>query len=429
MSQNPIRVLLVDDIADLRHNMEKLLLLEADIEVIGSAGTGEEGIELAKRLKPDVVIMDINMPGIDGITAAEILNQEVPGVQIIMMSVQGETDYMRRSMLAGAREFLIKPATSDEIVTSIRRVYKLKPASLNHAAPLVPVAAATPGTGVGANAREPEVRRGEVIAVFGTKGGVGTSSIATNIAVSILELDPHARIAMLDGNTEFGDLTVLLNLTAKRTIVDLLSVEELDPQFVEDLFTTHATGIRVIPGSSPAEAELVTGEQIKRVLKVLRERFDFIVVDTRPTFMDPVLTLLDHADTIVLVTTADIPSIRNARLFFEVTEQLGYKKDKIKLIVNKYERQGSVSSQAIQGSVKHPVVSELPRDDEAAGLAIQRGLPTVIGSPKSPLTHAYRNLARSLTGLEAPVAEERRQTQARKAPAKKKSLLARIFGR
>src|SRR5687768_7731879 len=89
MSQAKIRVLLVDDIADTRENMKKLLFFEDDIDVVGSAGTGEEGIALAKELLPDVVIMDINMPGIDGITAAGILSRELPAVQIIMMSVQG----------------------------------------------------------------------------------------------------------------------------------------------------------------------------------------------------------------------------------------------------------------------------------------------------------------------------------------------------
>ena len=104
-----IRVLIVDDIPETRENLRKLLFFESDIEVVGAATSGEEGITLAGELKPDIVLMDINMPGIDGITASEAITQQVPFTQIIMMSVQGEADYLRRSMLAGAREFLIKP--------------------------------------------------------------------------------------------------------------------------------------------------------------------------------------------------------------------------------------------------------------------------------------------------------------------------------
>src|SRR6476620_12535850 len=121
-----IGVLIVDDIADTRENFSKLLLFERDIEVTGTAGSGPEAIEMCRKLRPDVVLMDINMPEMDGIKAAEILSTELPGIGIIMMSVQSEQDYMRRAMLAGAREFLVKPCSGDDLIRSIRHVYKLE---------------------------------------------------------------------------------------------------------------------------------------------------------------------------------------------------------------------------------------------------------------------------------------------------------------
>ena len=120
-----IRVLVVDDIAETRENLKKLLYFEPDMEVVGTAGRGEEAIAATRELRPDIVLLDINMPGMDGIAAGEIISQEVPQSQIIMMSVQGEADYLRRSMLAGAREFLIKPFTSEELASTIHRVHKL----------------------------------------------------------------------------------------------------------------------------------------------------------------------------------------------------------------------------------------------------------------------------------------------------------------
>ena len=147
-----IRVLIVDDIPETRENLRKLLFFESDIEVVDAANSGEEGITMSGELKPDIVLMDINMPGIDGITASEAITQQVPFTQIIMMSVQGEADYLRRSMLAGAREFLIKPFSSDELITSIRRVYELG-ASRREAMP----AAAPPSSTL--EERPPEERR------------------------------------------------------------------------------------------------------------------------------------------------------------------------------------------------------------------------------------------------------------------------------
>ena len=97
-----IRVLIVDDIPETRESLKKMLYFEPDMDVVGTAESGEEGIEMAKQFKPHVVLMDINMPGLDGITASEAITREVPFAQIVMMSVQSEADYLRRSMLAGA---------------------------------------------------------------------------------------------------------------------------------------------------------------------------------------------------------------------------------------------------------------------------------------------------------------------------------------
>jgi pilus assembly protein CpaE len=104
-----IRVVIVDDIPETREHLTKLLGFEPDIEVVGAAASGSEALEMATRLLPDVVLMDINMPGMDGIATTEQLSANVPTTAIVMMSVQGEADYLRRSMLAGAREFLVKP--------------------------------------------------------------------------------------------------------------------------------------------------------------------------------------------------------------------------------------------------------------------------------------------------------------------------------
>ena len=121
-----IRVLIVDDIPETRDHLAKLLGFEPDIDVAGTASSGAEAIEQAAKILPDVILMDINMPDMDGITATERLSTQVPSASVVMMSVQGEADYLRRSMLAGAREFLVKPFSSDELTASIRQVFSPK---------------------------------------------------------------------------------------------------------------------------------------------------------------------------------------------------------------------------------------------------------------------------------------------------------------
>src|SRR5512140_2497071 len=120
-SGEKFRVLIVDDVADTRENVRKLLQFESDIEVVGAARSGMEGVQLAQELDPDVVLMDINMPDLDGIAATEAIRQKSPHTQVVILSVQGDQNYMRRAMLAGARDFLTKPPMGDELVSAVRR--------------------------------------------------------------------------------------------------------------------------------------------------------------------------------------------------------------------------------------------------------------------------------------------------------------------
>src|SRR4030065_632548 len=119
-----IRVVIVDDIAETRENIRKLLQFEPDVEVVGVARTGREAIDISKDVKPDVLLMDINMPDMDGIAATEIIRKLVPFTQIVILSIQNDPNYMRRAMLAGARDILTKPPTIDELNSAIRRAGK-----------------------------------------------------------------------------------------------------------------------------------------------------------------------------------------------------------------------------------------------------------------------------------------------------------------
>src|ERR1041384_4739815 len=116
-----IRVMIVDDVSETRENVRKLLQFESDVEVVGVARTGKEAIQASQDLQPDVVLMDINMPDMDGISATEAIRAKQPSVQVVILSVQGDQNYMRRAMLAGARDFLTKPPMGDELISAIRR--------------------------------------------------------------------------------------------------------------------------------------------------------------------------------------------------------------------------------------------------------------------------------------------------------------------
>ena len=407
---NKIRVLIVDDIPETRENLRKLLFFEPDIEVVGAATSGEESVALATQLKPDVILMDINMPGIDGITATEMITQQLPCVQVIMMSVQGETDYLRRSMQAGAREFLIKPFTSEDLVAAIRRIYQL---GLTRRPKLEPTTSvpSTPGRdGTGTSA-------GRILTVFSPKGGTGCSTLAINLAVALAQQKQGNKVALVDASLQFGDVAVLLNLQVARSIVDLVPhIDELDGEMLETVLVPHGSGVKVLLAPPrPELADQVTPSLVEKVLTGLRNLMSYVVVDTNSIINDITLTTLDLADRIVLVTTPDIPSIKDAKLFFEVADALEYPSSKTILILNKSDPHSGIRAEDIQASIKHPIVAQLPLDERTATLAANYGVPYVMGNTRTTkLAQATASLAQYI----ANVLAEKEEATAVSAPVK-----------
>src|SRR4030042_400875 len=180
--EGKIRILIVDDIAETRENIRKLLQFEADFEVVGAARTGEEALQVAIEAQPDVVLMDINMPDMDGITATEAILESVHFTQIVILSVQSDADYMRRAMLAGARDFFAKPPSGDELVATIRRVAVRAKTERERR----PTAAQTAALNAAAERLGgPSRPEGRAITVYSAKGGVGGTMLATNPALGL----------------------------------------------------------------------------------------------------------------------------------------------------------------------------------------------------------------------------------------------------
>jgi pilus assembly protein CpaE len=273
-----IRVLIVDDIAETRENIRKLLQFEADFEIVGAARNGQEGIDLARELKPDVILMDINMPDIDGITATERIREYVPHSQIVILTVQADPNYMRRAMLAGARDFLTKPPAVDEMIGAIRRAGELAHEELAKSKVTFTM---QPGNGSAPSAMN---RSGKIISVYSPKGGVGTTTLAVNLAVSLQRSETP--VVLVDGNMEFGDVMVFVNQQAKNSIVDLAPrADELDPDVIEEVTQLHqASGLKMLAAPTrPELAESVNGDQFTKVLQYLCHFYSYVVVDCAST--------------------------------------------------------------------------------------------------------------------------------------------------
>ncbi len=409
-----IRILIVDDIAETRENLAKLIGFETDMVIAASAEGGQQAVEMAKRERPDVILMDINMPGMDGITATEIIANTVPGSPIIMMSVQGEQDYLRRSMLAGAREFLVKPFSADELVNAIRHVHeieKVKRARYEQVSPPPHAGGGPPAHSAGG------ATRGKIITFFSPKGGVGRTTISTNLAVA-LHQSTGQPVCLVDGSLPFGDIAVILNMSPKaKTIADLVGAfDQVDAEVMESVLVSHSTGIKVLLAPpNPEAAELITGANIKKVLETLRESYAYVVVDTWPSFQEQVLTMLDVADVILTLMTLEITSLKNVRVFMEIVEKLGYDEKKVQLVANRNDSSGGIKASDVESSLARKIPHTIVSDGRALVLAVNRGVPFVISHRDSQVAKDIFTLAAKLSGSDEPVAAG---TAPQKAPAR-----------
>jgi pilus assembly protein CpaE len=408
--QEKVRVLIVDDIAETRDNIRRMLQFDNLIEVIGAAQSGREAISLTGQTKPDVVLMDINMPDMDGITATETIRRNFPATQVVILSVQSDPSYMRRAMLAGARDFLTKPPMIDELISAIRQAGKMgqderAKAALNFANPAVPGSPA--GTGYNNN-------QGKVVVVYSPKGGTGCTMLATNLAVALKCDEP--KVILVDASMQFGDVPVFLNEQVKNTVLDLAPrVDEMEPEIVESALITHAsTGIQVM--ASPTKPEMsnqLKAEQFGKLLDYLRGMFPYIVVDTSSYLTEAVQAALDAADVIILVTTQDIPSIKNANLFLGLADVSGIKRNRILFVMNRFDKRIGISPERVGESLRQPIVLTIPFEEKVVAQSVNRGVPFVYENKVQPVSKAIFTL---VDLLKAHLAQEQATPD---APAKR----------
>lgn len=388
-----ITIMLVDDIPETRENIKKLLAFEPDFKVIGSFGTGREAVTQAKDLRPDIVIMDINMPDMDGIQATSEITKAIPTAAVIMMSVQNDPDYLRKAMLAGARNFLTKPIDTDELYNTIRTVYtRNKPIAEQYRA-LEDRGGVDIRRTISSEAGE--VRGGHVIVVYSPQGGSGKTTLATNIASGLMK--KGIKVLLIDADLQFGDVGVFLKLQGQSTLADLVSkVDDVDVEFFDSVVTTHESGLKVLLGPArPEYADQVEANPtaLARIIDQIASRYDFIVIDTSTHISEMLLSLMDLAEKIVMIATPTLSGVKNARFMLELFDQLNYPQSKIAFVLNKTEDERArsrttIPSEIIEKHLKRPIQASIPSDERVILNAINKGVPVIASQRdrnKSPI--------------------------------------------
>lgn len=536
-----IKLLVVDDIPQTRKDIIRLLYFEDDMVVVGEAADGKEALQKMGELLPDVVLMDINMPMMDGITATERACHLHPQVAVVIISIQGESEYLKKAMVAGARDYLVKPLGSDEMANTIRSVYKqqrlrmklpalppavqapamepvqpkpdaqpfpsvshhdraAQPAEFQHtqaapqtkavfpkgkdeqelslqervqalyrqlemnqnsiplpqqqdahfcgtipphsqfnplpAPPVFQEASSHVETVAGhfqegkrqpdhagnriitesvkqENTVRPPVEKrdalplGMVYVVFCGKGGVGKTTIATNLAVTIAQQEKK-KVALVDYDLQFGDISVLLNLADGKNISDLVQEnDKFTDELLENAMIRHFTGIDILPAPLfPQDAEYITADHTDQILRLLKKNYDYIVVDTAATFNEINLQALDLADQILLVTTRDIITIKNTKTSLNILDSLDYR-GKIRVVLNRGDQDLGVDVADLEKGLEITVSHQISGDEKAVISAINKGVPVVVSQANAEISKSFKRLCERLTtGRRAGAAEK-----------------------
>jgi pilus assembly protein CpaE len=375
----------VDDIAQTRENIVRSLSFHPHIHVVATAANGKEAIQLARSKHPDVVLMDVNMPDMDGLTATAGVRKVSPVSQIIILTVQDDVDYMRRAMMVGARDFLSKPPLIDELVTAVQHANEFAKQER------VKLAAQQPAQSI------VQRSRGRIITVYSSKGGTGRTSLAANLAVTLS--NSETRVVIVDGDLQFGDVAVMFNEAEKTSVLDLaMRAEELDPELVESVLVSHRSGVKLIGAPRPEEAEEVSSVQFAKMLRYLSTLFAYVIVDTSTHLSETTLAAIDASDLLLVVTLQDIPSIVSTRRFLDLVPQLKIPSRRLLLVMNGFDERVNISPEKVNKTFQQDITAIIPLEQQVVIPSINRGLPFMLQGDilGKPLGKAYLSLAEAI---------------------------------
>ncbi|HEX5590017.1 MAG TPA: response regulator [Candidatus Limnocylindrales bacterium] len=378
------KILVVDDDPNVQRLL-RVTLKQEGFEVV-VAGDGEEGLRLWGVESPALILLDVTLAKLDGyevatrIRAAEGSGTHIP---IIMLTAEREVEQKVRGLRAGADDYLVKPFHQAELLARMKSL----------------LARFSPREGAGGG--KPPL--GQLLAFYGAKGGVGTTTLAINAAIALHQ--EHARrVVLVDGVLQFGDHRVFLDLgNDRKSFSDVVSAPSIDADLMKSVVVRHDSGIDLLLAPpTPEDGDLVHEVHMGQSLALLRTMYDYVVVDVEKRLGDLTLSVLDHADMIFVVMTADLSCLKNVRLVLEALGRVGYESSKVKLLLNRSNAFTGISVQAAEGALKRQFEFKITNEYRVAISAQNSGTPFAFSKPDSPLAREIAQLAATVERASAP---------------------------
>jgi pilus assembly protein CpaE len=306
-------------------------------------------------------------------SALERTIRQAPSTSFIGTAPKPDPDVILRAMRSGVHEFLVTPPDAGEMAASVERLTRRF---------------------------QGEAKRGIVFAIYGSKGGLGNTTLAVNLAHALARNNPSGRVALVDLVVSSGDVRVLLNL---KPLYDIGSVaqklDRLDADLLNSLLTRSGDGVWVLPGTeSPELDDVLDAASVSAIIEELRSNFTFTVLDCEHHLSERTLAALDAADKIILNTQLAVPAMRAAQQAIQICERLGYPDDKLSIVVNRHQSTEVLTAADAASLLRHDIEWKLPNDYQTAAAALMKGVPVIEHDASSKLAWSYSQLAVKLGG-------------------------------
>lgn len=306
----------------------------------------------------------------------------VAATSVVLVADDVDAGLLRVAMRAGVADVVSRADVGTDLAEAVRRGIR-RAESLR-----VPAA--------GTSSPEPAIRpRASLVTVFGTKGGVGKTVLATNLGVSLAMTG--ARTVLVDLDLEFGDVAIMLGLEPTHTIVDAVAAfDRLDGDMLGACLVRHSSGLQTLLAPvRPEDAEGIGAGRVAKVLDLLEDSFDYVVVDTPPTFSDTVLMALDRSDEIYLMTMMDVASIKNTRVSLQKLTQLGYDASRVRVVLNRADSKVLLEPGEVTAALGAPIECRIP-SDRIIPRSVNRGVPVTVDAASTPAGRVMTTLARDV---------------------------------
>ncbi len=382
-----IRVLLVDSIHEVKMTVSGMLANVEYITLVSEVDTLEEALVKLEETEVHVVIVGAEVSE-DGYKAAGKITQEYPDIAVIMISEALNEDTLHKAIFSGAKDVVIYPFTPSKLVESIYRSHE----SLKKKA-LIRKGSSAKGK------RKKEL--GQVVTVFSTKGGVGKTFIATNLAIA-LKNQTDKRVVLVDLDLDFGSTSLALNILPKYTLNDVVEdIRNIDQDLIESYMIPHESGISLLPTSAkPQIQKFVSEDHVEIILHALQNYYDYIVVDMPTRFYSPGSPALVLADTLLLVVTPEISTLRNIKTSLMMLNDLHYSQSKIKIILNRAEASSKIKPKDMETTLNKEIFASIHEDYKEALSSLNEGIPVAMHPKNRGLSKDFMNLAQKLVGNE-----------------------------